>query len=56
MTRGRLTQMVPIYRGKTLRRFSFFYEEFSFSPLFSQSPQVKSLSAAGLQNNLKGGP
>lgn len=56
MTRGRLTQMVPIYRGTTLRRFSFFYEEFSFSPLFSQSPQVKSLSAAGLQNNLKGGP
>lgn len=54
MTRGCLTQMVPIYRGRDSEDF-LFYEEFSFSPLFSQSPQVKSLLAAGLWNNVKGG-
>lgn len=53
MTRGCLTQMVPIYRGRDSD--FLFYEESSFSPLFSQSPQVKCLFAAGLQNNLKGG-
>lgn len=30
-------------------------KNFVFSPLFSQSPQVKSLLAAGLWNNVKGG-
>lgn len=53
-TRGCLTQMLPIYRGRGSEDF-LFHEEFGFSPLFSQSPQVKSLLAAGLQNNLKGG-
>lgn len=57
MTRGCLTQMVPIYRGRESEDFlgcwffvfSFFLmKNLVFSPLFSQSPQVKSLLAAGL--------
>lgn len=54
MTRGCLTQMVPIYRGRESEDFlgccfcGFFMKNSVFSPLFSQSPQVKSLLAAGL--------
>lgn len=55
MTRGCLTQMVPIYRGRESEDFLFMKNLGFFSPLFSQSPQVKSLLAAGLWNNVRGG-